>query len=93
MEYLSNGGKSDYFNLGSGTGYTVKEIIEACRKVTGHKIPVEIAPRRPGDADVLIASSEKAEKVLKWKRKYNNIEDIVRTAWIWHKSHPNGFRK
>jgi len=91
LDYLFKENKSDYFNLGSGNGYTVKEIIEACRKVTGHSIPEEIAERRPGDPDVLIASSEKAERILGWKRKYENIEDIVKSAWKWHQLNPNGF--
>jgi UDP-glucose 4-epimerase len=82
---------SDRFNLGCGKGYSVKEIIEAARKVTGHEIPVEIKPRREGDPAVLIASSEKAETVLKWDRQYKTIEDIVRTAWNFHSKYPSGF--
>lgn len=91
LEYLGKGGNSDFFNLGSGEGYSVLEIIEACRKVTGHKLPQKFAERRVGDPDFLIASSKKAEQILGWKRKYVNIEKIVETAWKWHKSHPNGY--
>ncbi|KAL9645946.1 hypothetical protein ABK040_001054 [Willaertia magna] len=89
--YLNQGGKSDCFNLGSGSGYSVLEVIEACRKVTNHSIPMEIAPRRLGDPAVLVACSKKAEQVLGWKRKYQDIETIVRTAWNWHLTHPNGY--
>lgn len=91
IQYLKNGGKSDVFNLGSGQGFSVREVIEVCRKVTGHLIPEEIKPRREGDADVLVASSEKAEKILNWKREYVHLSDIVESAWNWHKSHPNGY--
>jgi UDP-glucose 4-epimerase len=93
LEHLLKGGQSDRFNLGSGQGYTVKEVVDACRKVTGHAIPMEIGPRRPGDPDALIASSTKAEQVLKWNRKYHNIEDIVATAWKWHQANPHGYNK
>ncbi|KAI8928491.1 hypothetical protein BC831DRAFT_448135 [Entophlyctis helioformis] len=90
LEYMVKHNKSDKFNLGSGKGYSVKEIIEAARKVTGHPIPAEVRERRPGDPDVLIASSERAEQILGWKRQYTNIEDIVATAWNFHQKHPNG---
>jgi len=90
-EYLLKGGNSDVFNLGTNRGFTVKEVIEACRHVTGHEIPAEEAPRRPGDPDVLVASPDKAQKVLEWTIKYDNVQDIVRTAWNWHKNNPKGF--
>jgi UDP-glucose 4-epimerase len=83
--------KSDKFNLGCGKGYSVREIIDAARRVTGHAIPAVVKGRRPGDPDTLIASSEKAEKVLGWKRQYTTIDDIVATAWNFHQKHPNGF--
>jgi UDP-glucose 4-epimerase len=92
LDYLEKGGESDLFNLGSGQGYTVLEVLEACRKVTGHEIPATFAERRGGDPDALIASSEKAEKILGWKRKYQDIESIVATAWRWHKNNPNGYQ-
>lgn len=91
LKYLTNGGASDVFNLGSEKGYSVKEIVDAARKVTGHPIPAEVVKRREGDPSVLIASSEKAKKILMWTPKYNSIEDIIKTAWNWHKSNPNGY--
>ena len=91
LEYLAKGNPSNKFNLGSGVGYSVKEIIEASRKVTGHPIPVEMKQRREGDPAALIASSDKAEEVLGWTRKYTSIEDIVRTAWNFHQKHPKGY--
>ncbi len=72
------------YNLGNGAGFTVKEVIDSVRRVTGHSIPVEICPRRPGDPAFLIASSEKAIAELGWKPRYSQIDDIIRTAWIWH---------
>ena len=93
LRYLMNGGQSDIFNLGSSTGYSVFEMIEAARKVTGHPIPLEEGPRRPGDPALLIASSEKAKKILGWCPKFTNIEDIIASAWKWHKNHPNGYEK
>ncbi|CAG8519815.1 7597_t:CDS:1 [Diversispora eburnea] len=92
LEYLVRENKSNKFNLGSGEGYSVKEVIEASRKVTGHPIPEIIDEPRSGDPDILIAGSERAEKILGWKRKYNTIEDIVKTAWKYHQSHPNGYK-
>jgi UDP-glucose 4-epimerase len=76
-------------NLGSGSGFTVREIIEVARKVTGHEIPVVESPRRPGDAAVLVASSEKIRRVLGWNPQHSNIECIVQSAWEWHKANPN----
>ena len=72
------------FNLGNGQGFSVREVIESARRVTGHAIPAEVHPRRPGDPAVLVASSEKAIRQLGWKPKYTQLDDIVRTAWIWH---------
>jgi UDP-glucose 4-epimerase len=72
------------YNLGNGAGFTVKQVIDSVRRVTGHPIPVQICPRRPGDPAFLIASSEKAIAELGWNAKYTQIDDIVRTAWIWH---------
>ncbi|MGA3071215.1 MAG: UDP-glucose 4-epimerase GalE [Terracidiphilus sp.] len=73
------------FNLGNGRGFSVREVIESARRVTGHPIPAEVHPRRPGDPAVLIASSEKALRELGWKPKYTQLDEIVRTAWIWHR--------
>ena len=91
FDYLMDGGESDVFNLGNGVGFTVKEVIEAARAVTGHPIPAEMCPRRAGDPAQLVASSEKAKAVLGWKPRYDDLETIVRTAWDWHKSHPHGY--
>lgn len=91
VRYLCNGNQSNIFNLGNGVGYSVKEVIETARKVTGHTIPAVETPRRAGDPARLVASSEKAKKVLGWKPVHNNLEDIISDAWNWHKNHPNGF--
>jgi UDP-glucose 4-epimerase len=71
-------------NLGNGQGFSVREVIESARRVTGHPIPAETHPRRPGDAAVLVASSEKAIRELGWKPRYTQLDEIIRTAWIWH---------
>lgn len=91
LNKLMNGGESRSFNLGNGTGFSVKEVIDISRKVTGHEIPAEIAPRRSGDPAILIASSKNAIDELGWEPKYNNLETIISTAWQWHQSHPNGY--
>ncbi|WP_161979949.1 UDP-glucose 4-epimerase GalE [Streptococcus sp. S784/96/1] len=91
VDYLRNGGASAAFNLGSSTGFSNLQILEAARKVTGKEIPAELADRRPGDPDTLIASSEKAREVLGWKPQFDNIEKIIKTAWAWHSSHPKGY--
>jgi len=72
------------YNLGNGKGFSVREVIDSARRVTGHPIPVEIHPRRAGDPAVLVASSEKAIRELAWKPRYTELDEIVRTAWIWH---------
>ena len=91
MKYLDAGNKSDAFNLGSSTGFSVKQILEETRKVTGKEIPADVAPRRAGDPDILVADSTKARKVLGWKPKYDNVHDIIQTAWTWHSNHPHGY--
>jgi len=83
--------KSDSFNLGTGGGTSVKEVIEACRRVTGHEIPAVAKPRRPGDPARLVASSEKAQRELGWNPQFQNIDSIVESAWRWHKAHPHGY--
>ncbi len=93
MNYLMNGGESNIFNLGNGVGFTVKEVIDTARKVTGHPIPAKITPRRAGDPAQLIASSEKAKNVLGWHPEHADLEEIIATAWNWHKNHPHGFVK
>lgn len=91
LKRLNNGGESEIFNLGNGEGFSVKEVIEVARKVTKHPIPAIVSPRRAGDPAKLVASSDKAMKELKWKPKYNTLEKIIDTAWIWHKNHPDGY--
>ena len=91
MDYLLKGGQSDIFNLGNGVGFSVREVIETARKVTGHPIPAKEVARRAGDPAQLIASSEKAKKVLGWNPQHDSLEEIISTAWNWHKNHPNGF--
>ncbi len=73
------------YNLGNGQGFSVREVIESARRVTGHPIPAELQPRRPGDPAVLVASSENAIRELGWKPRYTQLDDIVRTAWEWHR--------
>ncbi|MBZ4683849.1 MAG: UDP-glucose 4-epimerase [Fusobacteriaceae bacterium] len=85
--------ESGIYNLGNGNGFTVKEVIEVARKVTGHAIPAEVADRRAGDPAKLVASSEKAIKELGWQPKYADLEKIIESAWNWHKNNPNGFEK
>lgn len=91
LEYLKAGNPSDAFNLGSNDGYSVKEMLEAARAVTGKEIPAEVVPRRAGDPAQLVAASEKARNVLGWQPAYTDIKDIIRTAWNWHVSHPHGY--
>ena len=79
-------------NLGSGSGFSVREIIDLARQVTGHPIPVRECPRRAGDAAVLIASSGKIRRLLGWNLQYPDVESIIASAWQWHKSHPRGYR-
>ncbi|MCL4528109.1 MAG: UDP-glucose 4-epimerase GalE [Chloroflexi bacterium] len=87
--------KSDrlIYNIGSGSGYSVREVIEAARKVTGHAIPAIESPRRPGDPARLIASSDKIRRELGWTPQHENLHDIISSAWEWHQSHPNGYEK
>jgi len=91
VEYLLDGGDSDVFNLGNGQGFSVKEMIEAVREVTGRDFPVQVTPRRAGDPAVLIASSDKARSVLGWKPSRDNLQDIIGSAWTWHSNHPEGY--
>lgn len=83
--------QSRIYNLGNGKGFSVKEVIEVARRVTGHRIPEKIEPRRAGDPSVLIASSDKIVKELNWQPKYNSLEMMIETAWKWYQAHPNGF--
>ena len=84
-------GKKGFFNLGNGDGYSVRQVIETCEKVSGKKIPAVEKPRRAGDPPRLVASAEKAIRELGWKPRYPKLEQIVTTAWEWHTKHPNGY--
>ncbi len=84
-------GKTGFYNLGNGDGYSVKQVIETCEKVSGKKIPALAKPRRAGDPPRLVAAAEKAKRELGWKPKFPKLEDIVATAWAWHKKHPAGY--
>lgn len=86
MRYLDAHEGAHCFNLGSGSGYTVREVIEAARKVTGKPIPFSLAPRRPGDPPVLVADSARAADVLGWRPSFHGMPDIVETAWRWHRA-------
>jgi len=91
VKYLEKGNLSDIFNLGSGNGFSVKEIIDVAREITGHPIPSQIEGRRAGDPAVLIASSEKAKRVLKWEPIFDTVEKVIEDAWKWHSRNPNGY--
>ena len=91
LDYLRRGGESDIFNLGSGSGFSVKEMIAAAEKATGKAISVEIGARRAGDPAQLIASSEKARTVLGWQPQFTDVEEVIGTAWRWHAAHPHGY--
>ena len=84
LEYLLQGGKTDAFNLGNGLGFSVKEVIDAAREITGREIKVEVSDRRPGDPPSLVGSSDKAGKILGWQPQYPDIKDILSHAWNWH---------
>lgn len=81
------------YNLGSGNGYSVREVIVTARQVTGHPIPVNELPRRPGDSARLVASSEKIKRELGWKPEHDNLQEIISSAWQWHQSHPKGYEE
>jgi len=93
LDYLLAGNDNNVFNLGNGVGFSVKEVIEETRRVTGHPIPAKGEPRRAGDPAQLIASSQKAKDVLGWKPKYDDLHTIIDTAWKWHQAHPHGFEQ
>lgn len=90
LERLESG-KGIKVNLGTGRGYSVREVIDACRRITGHPIPELIGPRRPGDPPELVADARLAREVLAWQPQYTTIESIVETAWNWHRQHPRGY--
>ena len=92
LEALKNGADTTTYNLGNGSGYSVKEVIETGRKVTGKEIVATVAPRRPGDPAELIASSAKIQKELGWKPQYGDLPTIMRTAYEWFEKHPSGYK-
>ncbi|NOK62532.1 MAG: UDP-glucose 4-epimerase GalE [Chloroflexi bacterium AL-W] len=92
LENIQDIGSRKY-NLGNGNGFSVLEVINAARKVTGHAIPLEVGPRRPGDPAVLIASSTNIREELGWEPRYPDLEQIVSSAWEWHSAHPHGYAK
>jgi len=92
VNYLIEGKESNLFNLGNGVGFTVNEVIESARRVTKVPIKMVMAGRRTGDPAVLIASSEKAKKVLGWEPKHKDLDEIITSAWKWHQSHPDGYQ-
>lgn len=91
LDYLAKGNDSNQFNLGSANGFSVKQMVEAAREATGQEIPAEVGPRRAGDPDSLVASSDKAREILGWAPKYDDVKEIIKTAWTWHQKHPNGY--
>lgn len=93
LDYLNAGNQSDVFNLGSNTGYSVKEMLDAAREVTGRDIPAKIVPRRAGDPARLVATADKARTILNWNPQITDIQTIIETAWNWHNSHPKGYAK
>src|SRR5690625_4804057 len=93
LDHLNHDGESVIFNLGSNQGFSVKEMIDTARKVTGKEIPAKIGERRAGDPSVLIASSKKARDILGWQPTRTSITKIIQDAWNWHKDHPNGYTK
>ena len=93
LKHLLNGGESKTYNLGSEKGYSVKEMIEASRKVTGHIIPAIVTTRREGDPARLIASSKKIKEEWNWEPKYTTVESIIKSAWHFHKTHPKGYKR
>ena len=84
-------GLHGFYNLGNGDGYSVREVIQMCEKVSGQRIEVVAKPRRPGDPPRLVAAADKAKNELGWKPQFPQLEDIVATAWNWHKQHPDGY--
>lgn len=91
LDRLQQSPEPEIYNLGNGEGYSVLEVIEAARRVTGHPIPAEIHPRRIGDPPVLVASADRARQNLGWKVTYPDIDSMIASAWQWHKAHPTGY--
>ncbi len=89
LRALDNGSRT--YNLGNGKGYSIMEVVETAREVTGHPIPIEIGPRRPGDPDILIADSEQIRRELGWEPQYPDLRSIIESAWNWFQKHPDGY--
>ena len=85
--------KSAIYNLGHSSGYSVMEVVETARRITGRNIATEYAPRRPGDPPRLIANSEKAARELGWMPQHSSLDTIIESAWQWHLSHSNGYEE
>jgi UDP-glucose 4-epimerase len=91
IDYLVRTNQSDVFNLGSSSGFSVKQMVDVAKQVVGRDIPSVVGPRRPGDPDVLVADSTKARELLHWQPKYDDVEKIISTAWDFVQQHPDGF--
>ncbi|HEX9188068.1 MAG TPA: NAD-dependent epimerase/dehydratase family protein, partial [Vicinamibacteria bacterium] len=91
LAHLRRGGASQFLNLGNGTGYSVLEVIEAARRVTGLEVPYETGPRREGDPPRLVGDASKARSVLGWTPRRPSLEAIIRSAWEWMQAHPEGY--
>lgn len=91
LSHLLSGGESDVFNLGNGEGFSVLEIIEAARLVTGRELPARVATRRPGDPARLVACADKAKRVLGWEPRHTEVKEIIADAWRWHSAMPGGY--
>jgi UDP-glucose 4-epimerase len=89
LEALEDGSRT--YNLGVGEGYSVREVIDTARKVTGREIPAEVGSRRPGDPAALIASSDRIRDELGWTPQHSDLESIIASAWAWHEKHPHGY--
>jgi UDP-glucose 4-epimerase len=92
LDYLVGGGTPEIFNLGTGTGYSILEMLEAARAVTGHPIPAKVQARRAGDPAILVASAEKAKRVLGWEPEHKNVREIIQSAWAFYEKYPDGFK-
>lgn len=93
LKYLNNNKGFEVFNIGSGVGYSVKEVVEMVKKVSGVDFPTPVGERRVGDPSELIADANRAKKILGWEAKYSDLETIVKSAWIWQKNHPKGYSR
>lgn len=92
LESLRSGANSNFYNLGNGNGFSVKQVIETVAKVTGRNVNYEVVPRRAGDPAILVASSDKIRRELGWKPQFDSLEKIVASAWKWHSTHPDGYK-